>query len=356
MKNLARIERIDAVEKHDNADSLDIVTVKGWKVISKRGEFTPGRLCVYVEIDSLLPEKECFAFMERVKYRVKTIRLRGRISQGIVFPLDILDEDWVDLPEGFEKKIGEDVTEILEVKKFEKPVPLGCQSIGSFPTHLCAKTDETRVQNIHTDKLLDFFRNSGGIDVRIKHDGSSLTVAKDPEGEVYLCSRNNRLDATKEGSAFSSVFEKYDLGSIPESHVVQAELIGPKIQGNKEGLAAADIRVFNVFKDRETQMDANEMNDFCNARGLPVAERIYTGEVEDFLEILWNTLELRFSDFAFTSMTELLLNFADTLTYRNGARAEGMVVRPINPFYDDYLCKNFSFKVVSNEFLLKNKE
>ena len=356
MKNLARIERIDAVEEHDNADALDIVTVKGWKVISKRGEFTPGRLCVYIEIDSLVPKQECFAFLEKVKYRVKTIRLRGRLSQGIVFPLDILDNDWVKLPNGFKKEIGADVTDILGVQKYEKPIPMDSQAIGPFPTHLCAKTDETRIQNFHVDKLLDFFRRSGGLDVKMKHDGSSMTVAKNPEGEVYLCSRNQRLNADKEDSVFAKMFHKYNLGDIPKNHVVQCEVIGPKIQGNKEELATADIRVFNVFKDRETQMDAIEMDNFCNSRGLPTAETIYAGDRAGFFELLYEVLELRFIDFALKPLSELLLDFADTLTYRNGAVAEGMVMRPTHPFYDNYLCKNFSFKCVSNKFLLKNKE
>ena len=90
MRNLASIQKISSVEKHPNADSLDIVKILGWQCVAKLGEFKAGDLCVYVEIDSILPEKPEFEFLRTGKFRIKTIKLRGQLSQGICFPMSIL--------------------------------------------------------------------------------------------------------------------------------------------------------------------------------------------------------------------------------------------------------------------------
>jgi RNA ligase (TIGR02306 family) len=145
-RQLATIATIDRILPHPNADSLELATVRGWQICVKKGEFfekplgcTPG-LCVYVEIDSVLPERPEFEFMRDRKFRVKTIRLRGELSQGICFPLSILPYDtW---------KPDIDVTEILGIKLYEPPIPacLGGTVEGNFPAYL-RKTDCERIQN-----------------------------------------------------------------------------------------------------------------------------------------------------------------------------------------------------------------
>jgi hypothetical protein len=170
MRNLASIQRINKVIKHPNADSLDIVSVKGWNVVVKKGEFQPSDLCVYMEIDSLLPERPEFEFLASKKYRIKTIKFRGQVSQGIAFPIGILesigkfqsvsgDPRWealllLDKPlENGDTAIpivpGEDVTEALGITKYEEPIPacLGGTAKGRFPSH-SIKTDEERIQNL----------------------------------------------------------------------------------------------------------------------------------------------------------------------------------------------------------------
>ena len=97
MRNLASIQRI-----------LSIRSIKG--------EFNVGDLCVYCEIDSLLPEKPEFEFLRKNNFRIRTLRLRGAISQGICFPLSIL-------PEGIEVKEEMDVTDLLGIIKYDPPEP-----------------------------------------------------------------------------------------------------------------------------------------------------------------------------------------------------------------------------------------
>ena len=136
---LATIEKIDDVQSVENADALDRVKVLGWQVVVKRGEFKVGDPCVYVRIDTILPDKPEFAFLADRNFRVRTIKLRGCLSQGICFPISILGiAGKYDMP-------GEDVSEIIGVVKYEKHVPgaLGGETIGNWPCFI-PKTDEER--------------------------------------------------------------------------------------------------------------------------------------------------------------------------------------------------------------------
>lgn len=90
-RKLATIEVIKDLRPIEGADAIEVATVRGWQVVVKKGEFSIGDLCVYCEIDSVLPPRPEFAFLEKVKYRIRTIRLRGCISQGIIFPMSILE-------------------------------------------------------------------------------------------------------------------------------------------------------------------------------------------------------------------------------------------------------------------------
>lgn len=116
MRKLASIQRILALDKIENADAIAKATVLGWQLVVKKDEFQVGDLCVYCEIDSLMPEREEFEFLKPRGMRIKTVRLRGQICQGICFPLSIL-------PLGVEITEGLDVTEILGITKYEPPIP-----------------------------------------------------------------------------------------------------------------------------------------------------------------------------------------------------------------------------------------
>ena len=111
MRKLVSIQEIKDIKPIENADKIEVVKVLGWNVVVKKDEFKIGDKIVYAEIDSLFPEKEEFEFLRDRHFRIRTIRLRGQVSQGICFPMDIL-------PEG-NYEIGDDVTKILGVTKYE---------------------------------------------------------------------------------------------------------------------------------------------------------------------------------------------------------------------------------------------
>src|SRR5436190_15098726 len=155
MRKLASTQTVNAAEPIPNADAIERIRVLGWWVVVKKGEFRPGDKVVYCEIDCLLPERPEFEFLRPSSFkpartdpdtgtalpagfRIKTIKLRGQVSQGICFPLSIL-------PPGTPTDEGADVTDALGVRKWEPPAPagMGGRVKGGFPGFL-PKTDETR--------------------------------------------------------------------------------------------------------------------------------------------------------------------------------------------------------------------
>ena len=107
---LAYTVKVGEINKIEGADNIELISVLGWKVIAKIGEFHEGDLCVYFEIDSKLPEKEWSEFMRNKHFKVKTMKLGkfGVISQGLALPLNVFD---VEIPN--EENV--DVTELLGV-------------------------------------------------------------------------------------------------------------------------------------------------------------------------------------------------------------------------------------------------
>jgi RNA ligase (TIGR02306 family) len=157
MRKLASIQTVNAVEPIPNADAIEKIRVLGWWVVMKKGDYRSGDKVVYCEIDSQLPERAEFEFLRAssVKpahsdilrgvplsagFRIKTVKLRGQVSQGICFPLSILQPQVI-------QEEGADVTDLLGVLKWEPPLPMGMggKVKGGFPGFL-PKTNETRVQ------------------------------------------------------------------------------------------------------------------------------------------------------------------------------------------------------------------
>lgn len=156
-RKLATIRKIKEIRPIEGADAIELAVVDGWNVVvAKNVGHKVGDKVVYCEIDSFLPIREEFEFLRKTSYkkmgnlegfRLKTIRLRGQISQGLVLPYSVIlsqqGEDKQDLSE------GSDVTEMLGVVKYEPPIPaqLSGQVKGGFPGFL-RKTDEERIQNL----------------------------------------------------------------------------------------------------------------------------------------------------------------------------------------------------------------
>lgn len=117
MRKLAHIEQIAWLRPIEGADKIELAGILGWQCIVKKNEFKVGDLAIYVEIDSIMPaDNPDFAFLESKHYKIKTMKMRGVISQGIIFPLSILHD-------GKAYVLGDDITDVLKIKQIEDEVP-----------------------------------------------------------------------------------------------------------------------------------------------------------------------------------------------------------------------------------------
>lgn len=326
MRKLASVRKVEGILPIEGADAIEVAVVGGWKCVVKKGEFTEGDLGVYFEIDSKLPEREPFLFMEKSKFIVKTIRLRGQLSQGLLLPLHKFDlEGLGDSGVGLGTE-GSDVTEILGVEKWEPAVEYtqGDQK-GPFP-YFIRKSDQERIQNLV--EQIDQWRDIE-FEITEKLEGSSSTWYF-YNGVFGACSRTLEMHLAP-GSRWEAINQKYDLEAklraFGKNIAIQAEMIGPKIQDNIYNLKEVDIRIFDVF-DIETQSYMTPQERAIILREL---------NLEHILVPL-----LGFEKIG-TKTVEELLEIADGESLLGAKRREGLV----------YKAGDISFKTVSNEYLLK---
>ena len=326
MRKLVTVRKIADVFPIENADQIERAQIDGWNVVVRKGEFQPDELCVYAEIDAVFPaDDERFAFLEGK--RLKTKKMRGVVSQGIAFPISILGDSVFN--------VGDDVTELLGVVKYEPPAPKDVSVKGEFPFFI-AKTDAERVQNLTEELILHRNRIAYATE---KLDGSSITVfcRKDETGrQTGVCSRNFELKLDAENNFVSTVkrlnvLEK--LARFCQSNnrdlALQGELVGAGVQGNKYKLATTDIRFFNVF-------------DIRAQRKVSLTEFI---EIAESLEL--ETVPVLQTDYVLHTDIERYLCEAEGKSILNdNTTREGIIFRTLDG--------DFDFKAISNRFLLKN--
>ena len=326
MRTLASVQKISNLEPIINAEAIEKATVLGWSVVVKKGEFKDGDLCVYVEIDSILPPKPEFSFLEKNKYRIKTVRLRGQISQGICFPLSIL-------PAGNYIE-GQNVTEILGIIKYEPPIPahLAGKIIGPFPSFI-PKTDEARIQSC--PQILPRYKNTE-LYVTEKVDGTSMTVfVKD--GVVTVCSRKLCLarDANNTLWQISEILDlEKKLKDSGQKFALQGELVGEGVQQNTLKIKGQKYFIFNIY-------------DFVVGRYLNWEDVRKTASSWDL-----ETVPMVADSYRLPNTVDDIVSFATRKSVVNpDSWAEGLVFRPKTETYDEDLGR-LSFKVVNPEFLL----
>lgn len=324
----ATIQIIENIEHIENSDFLDKIKILGWQIIVRRDEYKVGDRCIFVVIDSLLPDKPEFEFMRKNKFRVRSVKLRGELSQGIVFPLSILPNQ--------SYNIDDDVSEILGITHYEKPIPVSLGGLvrGNFPSHIISKTDEERIQNVPNivDELTDLL-----VCATMKMDGTSSTYINF-NGEYYVCSRNNSMKLDND-NMYTKMFHKYNLMEVMKDKniAIQGEICGPGIQSNRMGLKDHQLFVFNIFDLNERKyLNYNDFMNMIEELGLQSVPVIDT--------------------FVFNHTMEELLDMAAGLYYDNGKRAEGMVIRPVVERYSNVLRGRTSVKIVNDLYLLENKE
>ena len=341
MRKLASIRRIDDIQPIPGADAIDVATIGGWNVVVKKGEFAVGQLVIYFEIDSWIPH-ELAPFLskgqeprtyEGVKgERLKTVKLRGQVSQGLILPLN-------DKVAGLAE--GDDATEILGILKYEKPISVSLAGFarGNFPTFI-PKTDQERIQNLKHD-LGDWVAAGLDWEVTEKLDGTSVTIYRNSaladEGKEPLgvCSRNLDLKDT-EGNVYWNVAKAFDVHGIlmrdGRNLAIQGEIIGHGIQGNQYKLNKHALYVFDIYDiDNRRYFTPVQRRAFCRANGLnhvPVHSTNYV--------ISENNIPK-------------LLDMAEGSSYLNNSQREGLVFKcNTDP--------SISFKAISNKWLLKNED
>jgi RNA ligase (TIGR02306 family) len=356
-RKLASIQIVKDVRPIVGADAIEVVRINNWDVVSKKGEYKVGDFCIYCEIDSFLPIKEEFEFLRKTSYkkmsdgsegfRLRTIRMRNQLSQGLLLPISILegpDEMKIGISEqpwgnqlqlgpydnALVIKEGVDVTEMLGIVKYEPPIPAELQGKvkGMFPSFI-RKTDEERIQNLSSE-YENIRLSNKGFYVTEKLDGSSATFYY-KDGVFGVCSRNLELLET-EGNSFWKVARELNLEkklkSLGKNICIQGELLGPGVNGNIYKLNKHTLRIFNIYDI-----------DLCKHYTLDVF-------INTIQNLKLQEIPILDSNFDLPKTIDELLFIADGKSKLNGnIDREGLVIRSVD--------RKISFKVISNKFLLK---
>lgn len=372
-RKLAHIEKIEWIKPIKDADKIELCGILGWQcVITKKDKFKVGDSVVYIEIDSILPERKEFEFLRERKFRIKTIKLRGELSQGICFPVDIL-------PYRKDYHTGMDVTDIIGVEKYFSPSEraeqeeierrikrdknklrkfmlryswvrklfLSRTKKSRFP-YWVSKTDEERIQNI--PQVIEQFKDEN-VYVTEKIDCQSGTwtgkmiprfsgiigkIIPVKKYKFVVCSRN--LTTNNKKSLYWIIAEKYNLENVLRKNpniTIQGEQGDTKVQGNKYKLEESKMWVFNIIDHGKNYLyDYDEMVEFCEKHNLDYVSLITKCKISDIGNSVNDFIE-------YSKGKSVLANIP----------REGVVIRStINGQ------KMLSFKVVNPDFLLKYED
>jgi RNA ligase (TIGR02306 family) len=342
-RKLASVQIIADIKEHTNADKLVIASVLGWNVVcSKNDNLKVGDKVIYFEIDSLLPQDKSWTqFLKEKKFKLKTAKIRGELSQGLIMPLKILEEYNITTdPEKY--SVGQDLTSTLNILKYlndaDEDLPSGKKSVHAFPSEFgFVKTDEPRIQS--SPKLIEEFKGKPYY-ATLKYDGTSSTFFMDYEKdkEFYICSRNQRrpYDIT---DVYSRIADKFKIKEILEKdkgrYAIQGEIYGPKIQNNPFKRKDLDFAVFNVYDYvNKRYLDYEEILTYCKDNSLPYVQVMVEGD--NF-------------EFDLNKLKELSKgNYPETENPR-----EGLVFR----LKTSWSGNNYraSFKIINDDFLLQKK-
>lgn len=381
MRKLASIRKISNIRPIEGKDLIEQVNVDGWNVIVKKGEFKDGDLCVYIEIDSKLPERKEFEFLAKKKYIIKTMKMAGVRSEGIVFPLSILPRGKYVLDQDVTKKLGivqynaelSDEPTVLNllykhfmrymwfrkiVFKFFKNSKITKQS--TFPSWI-SKTDEERIQN--KPKVLEMGLIWTATE---KLDGSSATFGLrkvNNDFEYVVCSRN-RIPTETDNNIWQYVSVEYGMEEVlhylwtklsaKESIVIQGEIIGPRVQGNKYKLDDFKFYMFNLVIDRKRyQFDTAEFEELLNDIAITRQMNYIFLKNINIVPTVYKDIKL---DGKTVDDVLKMATFTTTLSTKEKplGLAEGLVFRSYTNDGTAQLVD--SFKAVSPDFLIKNGE
>lgn len=344
MRKLVTLRKVSELTPIEGADMIELAKVDGWECVVKKGEFQEGDWGIYFEIDSMIPHKDwCNHLFKNQKdidrgfLRIRTIKLRGQVSQGLMLPLPLL--------------LDTDLTEAIGVYKYEPPVPEDMSAKSRFPSFI-SKTDEERIQNL-VDKLPEYSQKR--VYETEKLEGSSITMhcVKNEAGDGWeygVSSRNlelklevednnlipnedpilvpteNKFVSTARGMKMEEKMKGW-CANHDKDLVLQGELIGTGIQGNIYDLKEKTIRFFTAQDGKNKRYVYDEFIEIINELGLETVPILGVNEplTDDFNKLLAD---------------------ADGISELYDTAREGVVYRAMDG--------SFSFKVVSNKYLLKS--
>ena len=326
MRKLASIQKITDIKPIMGADNIACAKVLGYQiVIAKKDNFSVGEKVIFIEPDSIVPNIPQFNFMEKNGFRVKTIRLRKQISQGLILPLSQFSFSQEQFAE------GEDLTALLQINKLEDTkIHIGGDIANIFPAFV-PKTDAARLQS--APELLEL-ATKAPLSITGKMDGASSTFYWH-KGRFAVCSRNVELKKSDK-NLYWQIARKYDLENKLKglNLAIQGEICGPKVQKNRQQLSRHKLFVFDIFNiSSQEYLKFDKMKTVCERLELPTVPIVRENFVapENFGIEEW----LKMSRAKFENDTWL----------------EGIVVKYRDDSSNPPVLK---FKVISPDYLLKH--
>ncbi len=348
MRKMASVRLIADIKEIPGADKICAYVIDGWTVVDGIGKYEIGEKVVLCEIDSWIPVTLAPFLRKTEKQRIyngvdgerlRTIRLRGQLSQGLILPLpdDIANAE-----------IGADLSEQFNIQKWEAEIPVQLAGMvkGNFPSEV-KKTDQERIQNVYgrIKRMIEEGVITDEWIVQEKLEGSSMQVAK-VHGENHVLSRNLSLKLDQEGNAYVDVAKRDGLLDLLDTIdnqfpvvSLQGELIGPGIQGNIYNLIRPEFRLFDIWNGQ---------------RFLSIPEIIRFLEVAAELgfEIDMVPMHGAVVTGVFTSpdsSVAAILAGAEIQSALYPTLAEGQV-------YKNLRDPNVTFKAISNEYIMRQKD
>jgi RNA ligase (TIGR02306 family) len=339
---LASLEVITEILPIEGADRIELARVQGWQSVIKKDEYKVGDTVIFVPIDTVLPPAEWNKFLWDKKdptkpIRVKTVKLRGTISQGLIFPRTLVSaqEIWDHMEDPSEDV---SIAGMLGITKYEKPVPasLTGKVKGNFPTHLVSKTDEDNLKS--NIKVLEELAEAEYVEATLKIDGTSATYIKEENGTFRVCSRNMELQDTEE-NVYWQMARKYNIQEhLRPGYCIQGEIAGPGIQSNPAGFSEVKLYLFNMFEvpSRKPVLPVNWIDGLGVVSDIPGVPVVRVFQNFD----LWTIDDLQ--------------KWVNQINYANGKPAEGVVFRGYNSnnglMYSQKLQKMLSVKIINQNF------
>lgn len=336
MRKLASIQRVTDIREIPNADNIVCCTVLGWQVVCLKEQVKVGDLVIYVEVDSIIPDIEVFEYLRKITdntMRIRTRRMRAQVSQGIVFPISLIEHFGL---RAEDMEIGMDVTNAIGITKYEVELPaelLG-QARGYMPQGI-PKSDIIRVQTMQ--EVLNKYKGTLCYESE-KLDGESITMYL-IDGQDGVCSKVVDFIESDDSIHWKmakklNIKEKFM--KLGYNISMQGEIIGEGIKGNKYKIKGQKVLFYNAFDiNSHKYLNYKEFINLCKEL-----------EVEHVPIISDN--------FVLTDNIEELVNRSNGRSLLYDTKREGIVVTPLEEIND--MIGRIIFKVISPEFLLKHGE